>query len=144
MTQRSFAKVLSANDVGVTGSHQAGILVPKADPELLSFFPALDPSVHNPDAWITCTDESGNEWKLRYVYYNNRFHSEAGTRNEYRLTYLTPYFRRTAARPGEQLVFIATSTPGRYLITIRRDQNRQVAGAGQPGVITLRGWRRIH
>lgn len=144
MTQRSFAKILSANDVGATGSHQAGILVPKADPELLSFFPALDASVHNPDAWITCTDDAGDEWKLRYIYYNNRFHCETGTRNEYRLTCLTPYFRRTAARPGEQLVFTATPTPGRYLITVRRDQNEQAARVVRTGVIALRGWRRIH
>ena len=144
MTQRSFAKVLSANDVGATGSHQAGILVPKSDPGLLSFFPALDPSVLNPDAWITCTDEYGDEWKLRYVYYNNRLHSAVGTRKEYRLTCLTPYFRRTAAKPGEQLVFTATSSPSRYLITIRRDENGQAPSAGQPGVVMLRGWRRIH
>ena len=143
MTQRGFAKVLSANDVGATGSHQGGILVPKSDPELLSFFPALDPSISNPDAWIICTDDSGDEWKLRYIYYNNKFHVEDGTRNEYRLTYLTPYFKRTAARPGDQLLFTATTAPGRYLITIRRNEEP----AGKPsrtGVIALRGWRRIH
>lgn len=142
--ERSFAKVLSANDVGATGSHQAGILVPRSDPELLSFFPALDPSVHNPDAWITCIDDAGDEWRLRYIYYNNRFHSDGGTRNEYRLTCLTPYFRRNAVKPGEQLVLTATSAPGRYLITVGRDQNEQAATAVRAGVIALRGWRRIH
>lgn len=144
MTQRSFAKVLSANDVGVTGSHQAGILVPKAHPELLSFFPALDPLVRNPDAWITCTDDAGDEWKLRYIYYNNRLHAGSGTRNEYRLTHLTSYFRRTGAKPGELLVFTATSTPGKYLITVRRVRDEQPEALGEAGVIRLRGWRQVH
>jgi len=38
MTQARYAKLLSANDTGETGGHQAGILVPKSDAELLAFF----------------------------------------------------------------------------------------------------------
>lgn len=143
MTPHSFAKALSANDVGATGSHQAGIHVPKADPVLLSFFPPLDPAVVNPDVWITCTDETGEEWKLRYIYYNKRLHG-IGTRNEYRLTCLTPFFRLKAAKPGDQLVFIATRTPGRYLISLKRGQDRRGPDASRPGVIALRGWRQVH
>lgn len=37
-------KTLSANDVGATGAHQAGILIPK-NPKILAFFPSLDKSV---------------------------------------------------------------------------------------------------
>src|SRR5215469_7482404 len=40
-------KTLSANDVGSTGAHQAGILIPK-DPKILAFFPTLDASTKNP------------------------------------------------------------------------------------------------
>ena len=43
-TEKSITKVLSANDTGETGGHQAGILVPKEE-RLLSFFPALKRSI---------------------------------------------------------------------------------------------------
>ena len=52
MTNRTVSKTLSANDVGATGGHQGGILIPKSEAELLLFLPALDPKVKNPDAWI--------------------------------------------------------------------------------------------
>jgi hypothetical protein len=144
MKQRSFAKTLSANDLGITGSHQAGIHVPKSEPELLSFFPKLDTSVLNPDAWIVCVDDSGEEWKLRFIYYNNRLHTDSGTRNEYRLTYLTPFFRRTSPKPGDQLVFTATSVQGRYRIAVRSVDSNQAEDETGAGVIALRGWRRVH
>ena len=35
---KSISKILSANDIGATGGHQAGILIPK-DPRILGFFP---------------------------------------------------------------------------------------------------------
>ncbi len=144
MKKRSFAKTLSANDLGVTGSHQAGILVPKSEPELLSFFPELDSSVINPDAWIVCVDDSGKEWKLRFIHYNNRIHTESGTRNEYRLTHLTPFFKRASAKPGDQLIFTATSMPARYLITVSRADDKRTVDGIDPPAIALKGWRRIH
>jgi hypothetical protein len=47
MPTRHISKVLSANDTGDTGGHQAGILVPK-DPDILAFFPKLDANRRNP------------------------------------------------------------------------------------------------
>jgi len=138
----TFAKTLSANDVGATGSHQAGILVPKADKELMTFFPVLNPGILNPDAWITCIDEFGDEWKFRYVYYNNRLHVEHGTRNEYRLTYLTKFFRRTGAIAGDSLLFSTTDEAGRYRISLKRKESPSNGSPG--GVIVLQGWRRVH
>ncbi len=41
---KTISKKLSANDLGLTGSHQAGILVPKST-ELQNFFPKLDPTI---------------------------------------------------------------------------------------------------
>ncbi len=48
MTDRPtrITKVLSANDTGETGGHQAGMLVPK-EGRILAFFPSLDPSEKN-------------------------------------------------------------------------------------------------
>lgn len=144
MTQPGFAKLLSANDIGATGSHQAGICVPKADPDLLAFFPLLDPAQLNPDRWLLCEDETGTEWSLRYIYYNNRLHGR-GTRNEYRITHLTKFLRRGGARAGDYLRFTATDDPLRYRIAIERGADGSAEDAsGIPSVIRLSGWRRVH
>ncbi|MBX9708389.1 MAG: hypothetical protein K2X61_10690 [Caulobacteraceae bacterium] len=140
MTERTFSKLLSANDLGITGGHQAGILVPKGDPELLAFFPFLDPSVENPDAWIFATDEHGEERRLRYVWYNRKRHGK-GTRDEYRITYLTEYLRASGARPGDSLAFRGTLGSGLYAIEVVRAES---GPAAEPGVIRLSGWRRVH
>lgn len=143
MTPASFAKVLSANDVGQTGGHQAGILVPKGSPDLLAFFPRLDPGQLNPDTWIRAQDADGNEWELRYIYYNNRLHG-SGTRNEYRITHLTKCLRGMRARPGDQLIFTATPVSGHYLLSLELSERSRVDTPAITGVIRLRGWRRIH
>jgi hypothetical protein len=100
MTKKTFSKTLSANDVGIR-CHQAGALIPKSETELLAFLPPLDPSVKNPDAWIDCADENGFMRRFRFVYYNNKLHDPGGTRNEYRITHMTSYFREMAAREGD-------------------------------------------
>lgn len=142
MSGRSYAKLLSANDTGATGGHQAGILVPKTDVELLAFFPPLDPDIKNPDFWIWCQDEFGKAWKFRFVYYNNKFHDPNGTRNEYRITWMTEYLRLNSAREGDSIVFVARDEPGEYGISVLK------AAGTNPGsrssVIKLSGWRRVH
>lgn len=120
MTNRTFSKTLSANDVGTTGGHQGGILIPKSEAELLAFLPALDPCVKNPDAWIECEDETGTTRKFRFVYYNNRLHDEGGTRNEYRITYMTKYFREINAQEGESLEISRSDASNIYSIRIVR------------------------
>jgi hypothetical protein len=143
MSDRSVTKTLSANDVGKTGSHQAGITVPKQG-DLLAFFPALDPATLNPDAWIHCTDDDGEVWKLRYVYYNNRLHVPDGTRNEYRSTHLTTFLRRQGAQIGDLLTFRTTDISGHYLISFQRMHGLDDNKTAERGVIKLRGWSRVH
>ncbi len=140
MTEISFSKTLSANDTGQTKSHQAGILVPKGNRELLAFLPHLDPAIENPDAWIAVTDEHGEHHQLRYVYYNKKLHG-TGTRNEYRITYLTGYLRNAGARAGDALVFTGVESSGRYRISIAKAQVEDEVGSG---IIRLSGWRRVH
>lgn len=96
-------KKLSANDVGLTGAHQAGILVPKQE-EILSFFPVLDSMMRNPRATLVMRERAdGTRWEFNFIYYNNkRF---GGTRNEYRLTCMTNYLRAISARLGDELRF---------------------------------------
>lgn len=109
-------KLLSPNDVGETGSHQAGIVVPKEFAE--TFFPTLDSTVMNPDCWLWIRDGNGREWKFRYVYYNNRLFGK-GTRNEFRLTHMTEFLKTCAARSGDSLEFERTSS-GSFRVSIVR------------------------
>lgn len=96
-------KRLSANDVGDTGGHQAGILVPK-DNSILSFFPILDAGKKNPRMTLVMYERSDRtRWEFNYIYYNNRFFG--GTRNEYRLTCMTKYLRAINAKVDDELVF---------------------------------------
>lgn len=144
MTAPGFAKVLSANDIGATGSHQAGICVPKGDPELLAFFPPLDPGQLNPDAWLVCRDSAGEEWRVRYIYYNNRLHGQ-GTRNEYRITRLIRLLKQYGAREGDLLRFAATDDARTFLISVERSTPSSAEDAAEvPALIRLSGWRRVH
>jgi hypothetical protein len=105
-------KVLSANDLGLTGAHQAGMLIPKQGPAL-AFFPVLDGRLKNPRVPLTLHDAEGGRWQLTFIYYNG------GTRNEYRLTGMTRFLRQSGLRPGDELVLLRDST-GRLTIEASR------------------------
>ena len=113
---RYFIKTLSANDVGETGGHQAGFLVPKEE-ELLAFFPKLNGDEKNPRAKIRFTDAFGVEWDFSFIYYNNsRF---GGTRNEYRLTGMTAFIRQAGLKTGDEIMLSRTEA-GEYRIDFKR------------------------
>jgi len=96
----AITKELSRNDTGETGGHQAGILIPK-DEVILSFFPPLDATEKNPRHHLWFTDPTGEKWEFAFIYYNNRFYG--GTRNEYRLTRMTPFIRAANLKTGDKL-----------------------------------------
>lgn len=101
MLTEAIEKFLSANDTGATGGHQAGILVPRTQ-AILSFFPSLDSSSKNPRAILNLVDETGRKWIFQFIYYNNKFFG--GTRNEYRLTGMTAYFREFNLKAGDRIL----------------------------------------
>ena len=107
MTDRPTAitKTLSMNDTGETGGHQAGICVPKAS-EVLRFFPDLGNEEKNPRVAMYFTDPNGKIWKLNFIYYNNKFFDEHGTRNEYRLTGMTAFFRENGLKAGDTITLV--------------------------------------
>ena len=105
--RKQIIKVLSANDTGETGAHQAGMCVPKRE-EILSFFPALDGSTKNPRKTIDCYDKSGQRWELQWIYYNNKFYG--GTRNEYRLTCLTRFTKQNGLTAGDSVILERTDS----------------------------------
>lgn len=144
MNQQRYEKILTANDAGETGGHQAGVHVPKSQTDLLALLPALDPSIKNPDSWITAQDEQGVEWKFRYIYYNNKLHDVEGTRDEYRITHMTQYFRAVGAQAGD--ILVVSGAPGSkcFKICIRRLGGNAEVSDSSPKRIRLRGWRRIH
>ena len=99
------AKVLTANDLGLTGSHQSGICIPRID-ELLRFFPDLDAGLHNPESEVAVsTPSTGEHHLLRYVYYNGRLLG-INSRNEYRLTRTAGLYRALDdPQPGDSIRF---------------------------------------
>ncbi len=102
---RAITKTLSMNDSGETGGHQAGICVPKGG-EVLMFFPDLGNDQKNPRVSLYFTDDSGKEWKFNFIYYNNKFFDAKGTRNEYRLTGMTAFFRENGLKAGDDITLI--------------------------------------
>lgn len=68
------SKILSGNDVGLTGGHQAGMLVPKRS-EVLRFFPRLDPAQRNPRCRVEVySDDLSDRWNFNFIHYNNKLH----------------------------------------------------------------------
>ncbi len=148
MKRTAFLKALSANDVGATGAHQAGILVPKSNTELLAFLPHLDANIKNPSTWIDCIDEDGATRRLRYVYYNNSLHDVRGTRDEYRITRMTAYFRALGAREGDALEISLQANDHRYhLRLVRQKTTAAIATTDDSDGVRIRikqGWNRVH
>ena len=106
-------KTLTKNDLGLTGSHQAGVHVPQA---LAGFFPRLDGSRHNPSTWIE-VEGHGGAWRWRWIYYNGR-PMGIGTRDEYRITHTAKFLRAGGANPGDVLE-LARLGGNRYRATLR-------------------------
>ncbi len=119
----AITKELSRNDTGETGGHQAGILIPREE-LILAFFPPLDRSVKNPRHRLRFTDSSGEKWEFAYIYYNNRFFG--GTRNEYRLTCMTPFMRSANLKAGDKLTLHREGTS--YRMTYRRSSQQEASG----------------
>ena len=130
-------KTLSANDVGDTGGHQAGILVPR-NPAVLSFFPVLDAREKNPRVYLTFREDDGvTRWDFAFIYYNNALFG--GTRNEYRLTRMTKYLRAKNAGIGDDLI-LTRDLEGRLFVSLDRTASKYESD----GVLRLTGgWKVI-
>ena len=135
MPESKIAKILSANDTGETGGHQAGILVPREE-RLLSFFPRLDARQYNPRCHLNFLDDGGTFWEFAFIYYNNSMFE--GTRNEYRLTRMTKYIRQANLAAGDEVI-LTRDEDDRYRISHKRKQQTE---STKTGVLRLgTGWR---
>jgi hypothetical protein len=143
------AKRLSANDVGETGGHQAGILVPK-ERNVLDFFPRLDSAVKNPRMVLTVRElPAGSQWTFNYIYYNTKL-LRIGTRNEFRLTGMTAFLRSLNAKVGDELRFSRDENLSYTVRIVRAGQatnsgnNDLPSDSASDEVLTLSaGWRVI-
>lgn len=142
MTKTTFKKILTANDTGESGGHQAGIHIPKGDKDFLSFLPKLDSNIKNPDYWLHCLDEDENEWSFRFIHYNNKLHDDKGTRDEYRITHTTKYFRSRGARAGDFFSISNSRSNGEYLIRVEPQDNSK--SIKDTGTIKLKGWTKVY
>ena len=139
-----FRKVLSPNDANETGGHQAGILIPKHMEDLIKFLGGLDSSIKNPRKKLLFIDEEGMANDFNFIYYNNKFHSPQGTRNEYRLTGMTAYLRRYNAQSGAELELSRLDGEDYYRVSLIKEKTRESEQAGASNRIKLSGWRSVH
>lgn len=132
-------KILSANDLGLTGAHQAGLFIPKY-PRILNFFPKLDSSTKNPRRFIHFLDENGEYHRFCFIYYNSR-KLGCGTRNEYRLTCMTGYMRACNLKVGDTVVF--SLKDGEYHVGYKRKAEAEFLQ--EENTLVLSGkWKVIH
>lgn len=130
----SVCKILTKNDLGITGSHQAGICVPR-DLANKGFFPDLDSTKYNPRASVA-VQIKGRKYIFNYIYYNNRLFG-LGTRNEYRITGITKFLKAEGAQEGNRLQFLRDHEAYSYEIKLHRgtDNNEFLFDADAPLVI---------
>lgn len=119
---KAISKVLSPNDVGETGTHQAGFLIPKSG-NTKFFFPPLDGTVKNPRHNLVFYDEVSNRWEFSFIYYNGK--KFGGTRDEYRLTGLTKFFSQNKLVSGDTII-LSRDDEDRYIIHYKRSSTTNV------------------
>lgn len=98
----SVRKRISRNDLGLTGGHQSGLVVPKRAVPLL---PTLAEETLNPRLELEITDQDGRRSTATYIHYNNKVVGD-GTRDEYRLTNMRVWFDANAPEVNDSVVFL--------------------------------------
>ena len=135
-------KVLTANDTGETGSHQAAIHIPKHIVRI-GFFPELDEESFNPECPIVARVEpGGRRLPLRYIYYNGKLTGVNG-RDEYRITGTTRLLDMVAARADDLLRFRWLDS-GEMEISLHSGSGHDegsVAGRSGPSRSPRNGWK---
>ena len=129
-------KILSSNDVGSTGAHQAGVVIP-IKIALGDFFPALDSDSVNPRLQLDGIDEStGKSFRMNYIYYNGKLHGSS-TRNEFRLTGITGLLKNSGAQEGDRLVITRF---GDLRFRLRVEQATAPLAEGEIVVVLSKDW----
>jgi type II restriction enzyme len=112
----AFAKFISANDAGATGSHQAGIYIPLNSWEILFDCPGI--KGENKDRNVKIRWQDDFETDSRFIYYGR------GTRNEYRITRFGkgfPFLRPECV--GDLFVLVKVDSDYYHGYVIQGDEN---------------------
>jgi hypothetical protein len=145
----AFEKELSPNDVGVTASHQAGLLIPWKIAKL-SYFPKLEEDILNPRRVIEFVALNDNSKVLcNYIFYNNKLLG-TGTRREYRMTGIRKALKRASAEVGDRLIFGQLKTTGVYAFNLEKRvvikdslSNLSTINLGSEAIKLEGGWKVI-
>ena len=113
------SKPLTRNDLGITGSHQAGMCIPR---KIAQYFPKLDETQKNPRVVVRVIDCNDKPWSFNFIHYNNKLFG--GTRYEYRLTKMTKFFREHSLKEKDRIQFSLDSS-NLYSILIHRHQETE-------------------
>ena len=134
------AKQLTANDLGRTGGHQAGLHVPKDSP-LIRFICNESRVEENPRVTLNlCDEETGYICSATLIYYNNAL--RGGTRDEFRLTGTTTFLKSLGAEVGDEVV-LKMEDGETFLVSLVK-QNIAESNENDEGLIKLNGkWRFI-
>ena len=116
---RIVSKPLTRNDLGLTGSHQAGMCIPR---NVAIFFPTLNESEKNPRAVVRVIDWNNKPWTFNFIHYNNKLFG--GTRYEYRLTKMTKFFREHQLKENDRIEF-SINPSGKYSIIIHHNHETE-------------------
>jgi hypothetical protein len=144
-TERLFKK-LSRNDTGETGSHQSGISIPKSVAHS-SIFPKMSTAILNQRREISFIDEGGREWKLQYIYYNDKYHGKPANicHDEFRLTYTNAYIKEHNIKAGDQIWFAIDESGNRHIGFLREGQEPKQTYKEEDGfvILKIRSWTSI-
>lgn len=131
-------KELTPNDLGRTGSHQVGIVVPKRF-ALSTFFPLLPYDDVNPRRVLSFTDEeTGQQVLTNFIYYNNKRRGK--TRDEFRMTGIATYCRSKSAEVGDSLVMKLLDDGRRTLAVLRVSEPMETQDDGRITVVLSDKW----
>jgi hypothetical protein len=131
-------KVLTANDLGRTGSHQVGIVVPKRF-AMSTFFPLLPYDSVNPRRSLTFIDtETGANISTNFIYYNNKRRGK--TRDEFRMTGIAAFCRSKGADVGDSLIMRRIADGRRTLEVLKASSSRESPEDARSTVILSDNW----
>jgi len=131
-------KVLTANDLGRTGSHQVGIVVPKRF-AMSTFFPLLPYDSVNPRRSLTFIDtETGANISTNFIYYNNKRRGK--TRDEFRMTGIAAFCRSKSADVGDSLIMRLLADGRRTLEVSKASSPRESPEDARSTVILSDSW----
>lgn len=133
----SIIKKLSRNDLGLTGSHQAGICVPKTV-VAKGFFPQLDAEEYNPRTVIPMYFEK-ERVDINYIFYNNRLHG-SGTRCEYRLTGISKFLKKQNMKEHENVIFSYDASNQIYTLEVKHEEESVSYFDEDKPIVIHAGW----